>query len=345
MNHLDNQVRWLSEKGTDTDVVLSTRVRLARNLKNMPYSIRLSETGKKKVLDAVVGAVTDTTEPLFRTLSYEAMERLEEEQKALLLEKYLISRELMGESFGGVLVNDAETLSIMINEEDHLRIQTLRAGLGIQEAYEEADHVDDLLYARLPIAFHERFGYLTTCPTNVGSGMRASVMLHLPGHVGAHRIGPLVERILKLGFVVRGVYGENSDASGNLFQISNQVTLGDSEENVLKKLSALIREIIDEERNLQKAIYNADPLMMEDRCRRALGILRECRLLPEKEAARLLSLVWQGANLGLIPEVTTDQLARLMFEMRPEMLDEHKKDKKEDAVLRANRMREAFGTK
>ncbi|HBK85330.1 MAG TPA: protein arginine kinase, partial [Firmicutes bacterium] len=242
--------------------------------------------------------------------------------RQVLVEKHLISPDLARSRHPGaaVLVSDDEAISIMLNEEDHLRIQCLFPGFQLEECWKLTSSVDDLLESKLEYAFDATRGYLTACPTNLGTGLRASVMVHLPGLVLTQQIGKVLAAISQVGLVVRGLYGEGTEAVGNLFQISNQITLGPSEEEILQNLGAVIRQIVDQERSAQQALLKANRLAVEDKVCRAYGTLRHARLLSSQEAMRLLSDVRLGHDLGILTEIPYRTQNELLVLIQPAMM-------------------------
>ena len=233
---------WYKEK-IDSDIIVSTRVRLARNLEKYPFPNTLNDEGKKKVTDELKSAILDSGSTLANSFSYKGMDELSANEKQMLSEKHLISVEMAKRDKGGVLVSEDENMSIMLLEEDHLRLQVILGGFRLKEAWELADKVDNVIEENVNYAFSEEFGYLTTCPTNTGTGMRASVMMHLPALTMTNNISRIISSASKLGLTVRGLYGEGSKAYGNLYQVSNQVTLGISEEEIISNLENIVEQI------------------------------------------------------------------------------------------------------
>ena len=309
---------WYMDKGPDSDVILSSRVRLARNLCDLPFPNRLDTERaaalSKTVSDAFIGESRD------RRADYLDVDLgcLAEEDRMALAEKRLISEDLarFGECRRAIISRD-ESVSIMVNEEDHIRIQAMVAGLDLDAAYRKAEAVALLIESRMPIAYSEKYGFLTACPTNTGTGMRASVMAHLPGLAMISMLRGAIESLGKMGFAVRGNYGEHSQASGNLFQISNQITLGLSEDELVADLRRVVAQLISQERKARQAIYDADPVGMRDRASRALGLLRCARRMSSEEAIRLISDVRLGLALGLLSDVTEESLNRAIVSIGP----------------------------
>jgi protein arginine kinase len=309
---LPNLGEWLRGTGPDADVVVSTRVRLARNLAQFPFSGRATHHQKAeieaKVKDAVARAELDPHKP-----EYVSVAGLAPLDRQFLVERQLISRELANVLEGprGVAFDTRESVSIMVNEEDHLRLQVMRSGLALDEAWAEIDKVDDALEARLAYAFHDQFGYLTACPTNVGTGMRASVMLHLPALGITRQIEKVFKALQKINLVVRGLYGEGSRASGDLYQISNQVTLGRSEQRVLTEIREVIAMILQYERQARQVLLRERKQAEQDRVARAIGTLGSATMITSEETMELLSAVRLGIHLNLLddlPPTTVNQL-------------------------------------
>ena len=302
---------WLKGTGPDADVVISTRVRLARNLAGYPFITKATPAQKSAIEAKARDALRDAAvEP---RLAYIDVADLPAIDRQFLVERQLISRELATVLDGprGVAFDDRESVSVMVNEEDHLRRQVLRSGLSLEEAGEVIDRVDDALETRLPYAFHEQFGYLTACPTNVGTGMRASVMLHLPALGITKQIEKVFKALQKINLVVRGLYGEGSRASGDLYQISNQVTLGRAEPRVLMEIREVIGMILQYERQARQVLLKERKQPEQDRVARAVGTLVSATMITSEETMELLSAVRLGIHLHLIddiPPITVNEL-------------------------------------
>lgn len=310
---LPNLGEWLRGAGPDSDVVVSTRIRLARNLANFPFTSRANPHQKSeteaKVREAFAKADLAVRPKYLNVTTLPALDR------QFLVERQLISRELANVLEGprGVAFDDRETVSIMVNEEDHLRLQVLRSGLSLDEAWEEIDKVDDALEAKLVYAFHDQFGYLTACPTNVGTGMRASVMLHLPALGITKQIEKVFRALQKINLVVRGLYGEGSRASGDLYQISNQVTLGKSETRVLTEIREVIAMILQYERQARQVLIRERKQAEQDRVARALGTLGSAIEITSEETMELLSAVRLGIHLNFVDDITPLTLNQLFI--------------------------------
>ncbi|MCM3791013.1 protein arginine kinase [Domibacillus indicus] len=310
---------WMSGTGPDSDVVLSTRIRLARNLENVSFPTILSMEKAEEVVDQINKAASESL-----SLELLKMEDISQLQKRVLVEKHLISPYLAETSlYGAVLISEQEDVSIMVNEEDHLRIQCLASGLQLHETLEKANQIDDAIEGRVPYAFDEKMGYLTACPTNVGTGLRASVMIHLPGLVLTRQMSRIIPAISQLGLVVRGIYGEGSEALGNIFQISNQLTLGKSEEDIINDLDSVVHELMSREQSARDALMQTSPIQLEDRIFRSYGILSNSRVIETNEAFQCLSDVRLGIDLGYITHIPKSILNELMILTQPGFLQQY----------------------
>lgn len=311
---------WARTTGDDGDIVLSSRIRLARNIRNYPFPHYASESQLDDVLLRMERALEDISPDngSFRMLKLEALSPIE---RMVLVEKHLISpHHIAHPAHRGVLLREDEAASIMINEEDHLRIQSILPGFKMEEAWQLASAVDDDLENSLEIAFDEFRGYLTACPTNVGTGLRASVMLHLPALVLIDHVKKILSALSHLGLNVRGLYGEGTEAHGNLFQISNQVTLGHREEDLIGKLVSATRQVVEKERSAREMLLKENRIQLEDRLCRSFGTLTQARLISSEEALKLLSDVRLGADLGLIPSVNAQAVRELFLLTRGAIL-------------------------
>ncbi|MGG0643977.1 protein arginine kinase [Sporosarcina gallistercoris] len=305
---------WMIPHGEHSDIVMSTRIRLARNLREFRFPISFSDEQAEEVGRIVSKALLSTGE---KGYSYTRMKELSSLERQVLVEKHLISPQLAeAELFGAVLLSEDETISIMVNEEDHLRIQCIYPGLQLESAYEKANETDRSLEEKLPYAFDEEFGYLTSCPSNTGTGMRASVMLHLPALTMTRQINRIIPAVSRLGMVVRGSYGEGSEAPGNVYQVSNQLTLGKSEKEILAELANIVSRLIAHERRSRELLLEKSRIALENRVFRSLGTISYARLLPSAEAARCLSDVRLGIDLELIEDVDMTILNELMIFMQ-----------------------------
>jgi protein arginine kinase len=325
-------------------VVLMTRIRLARNLAGHSFPGWAREPQRDEILSRCRDAV-GATGTMKRSVNAPVSD-LSDLDKQILVERHLISRELSGAKRGaGLVINRDQTCSVMINEEDHLRIQVLRAGFQLKKAWSQIDAIDSEIEERLDYAFDPELGYLTACPTNLGTGMRASAMMHLPALVISSQMEKVVRAVNQLGMVVRGLFGEGSDASGSIFQISNQTTLGESEAAILKRLGSVLQSIVEHELNAREKLLEMDSGRLFDKIGRAFGILQNCHQLTSSEAMNLLSLLRLGIDMGLFPETSRAVTDRLLIEAQPGHIQavggQDMESVKRDA-LRAERMRQEF---
>jgi len=314
---------WMGKDGPDKDVVLSSRIRVARNLQSSPFPLLSTPAQSKDVMEQLLSVAESGRLNGLGELPTYRLEELTELEKLVLVEKHLISPALAGESRNGALILARnEDVSIMINEEDHLRIQCLYPGFQIREAWEYASKIDDIFEESVDYAFDEKYGYLTSCPTNVGTGIRASVMMHLPALVLTGQINRILSAVTQVGLAVRGLYGEGSEATGNLFQVSNQITLGQSETEIIDNLYSVARQIIGHEKAARERLLADSRPRIEDRIRRSYGILSYAGIMDSKEAAQRLSDVRLGVHLGLLPEANPEVLNELLVSTQPGFLQQ-----------------------
>lgn len=314
---------WMKGDGPDADVVLSSRVRIARNLRGVPFPIMATPAQSKAVMDQLLSVAENGRLDGLGPLRVVRLSELSELEKQVLVEKHLISPSLANESRNGAfIVTEREDVSIMINEEDHLRIQVLSPGFQIREAWEWASKIDDVFEEQADYAFDEKYGYLTSCPTNVGTGIRVSVMMHLPALVLTGQINRILSAVQQVGLAVRGLYGEGSEATGNLFQVSNQITLGQSEQEIVENLHQVARQIIGHEKAAREKLLAESRPRIEDRVRRSYGILTHASIMDSKESAQRLSDVRLGVQLGLLPEVGGQTLNELLVTTQPGFLQQ-----------------------
>lgn len=315
---------WMNAEGPESDIILTSRIRLARNLKNFMFPTLGTQEEAKKVLDKFKQMIPLINLYPLKDAELLMMEELQPLHKQVLVEKHLISPNLAEQSpQGACLLSQDEVISIMVNEEDHIRIQCIFSGLQLEEALNLANAVDDQLEQHLDYAFSEVRGYLTSCPTNVGTGLRASVMMHLPGLVMTQQMKQLIPSINQLGFVVRGIYGEGSEALGNIFQISNQITLGKSEQDIILDLKNVVEQIVQQERSARESIVKTADIQLEDKVWRSLGILKNSRIIESKEAAKCLSDVRLGIDIGYIENISRNILNELMILTQPGFLQQY----------------------
>ena len=295
-----------------SEAAVSTRIRLARNLKNYPFVCCLSKEQAKKVAEEVKKAFSHSE----IKLRFIDMTTLSEIEKRSLFERHLISPEFISQGEGRALfLSDDNTVSVMVNEEDHIRLQVIKEGLSLDEAYETASYLDDLLSEHLEIAFSERLGYLTQCPTNLGTAMRASVMLHLPALEFSRSVGRIGNNLSKLCLTIRGLYGENSKPAGAFYQLSNQVSLGISEKAAIENLKNVTRELITQEIRTRDKILS--DIKTQDTISRSLGILKTAYVIDHSEAMKLLSNVRLGAASKKLSTLSTESIDRLLVEIQP----------------------------
>ncbi|MGI6413270.1 MAG: protein arginine kinase [Syntrophomonadaceae bacterium] len=313
-----NRVRWM-DAGPDCEIVISSRVRLARNLRLVPFSHLLDSESGKKCLNTIKDAWKKSQHLYLQDMVLATFDELSPNDRQILVEKHLISpgHANADAPYRGLLVKDDGSVSIMINEEDHLRIQYFLPGLQLEECYNRAQTIDDELERNLDFAFDENRGYLTSCPTNVGTGMRASVMLHLPAIVISGHTGRIFHNIAHLGMTVRGIYGEGTEAIGNLFQLSNQVTLGQTESDIRNNLSTITAQIVNQEKALRDKLRIEMKYQLEDRIGRAYGILTNARMITSKEAMGLISDVRLGVDMGVVRDIDPLVLNELLVAIRP----------------------------
>ncbi len=315
---------WMSEEGPESDIVLSSRIRLARNIDQFQFSFLNSSEEALKVIETVKSRIKKGSFANTGNMDLLMMDELQPLQKRILVEKHLISPHLAeNANHGACLLSENEEISIMINEEDHIRIQCLYPGLQLLEALNTAFQIDDWLEEEINYAFDEKVGYLTSCPTNVGTGLRASVMLHLPGLVMTQQLNRIIPAINQLGLVVRGIYGEGSEALGNIFQISNQITLGKSEQDIVEDLKSVVGQIVSQERSVRDTLVKTSNIQLEDRVYRSFGVLTNSRIIETKEAAKCLSDVRLGIDIGYIKDIPRNILNELMILTQPGFLQQY----------------------
>lgn len=312
---------WMKQDVPDHDIVISSRIRLARNLRDMPFPMLAVDSQAEQIVQLFEKMIKTDPPQFIDQLELFRMEHLSPLEKKVLVEKHLISPQLAEEARkGAVAISGNEDVSIMLNEEDHLRIQCLYPGFQLNAAWQKADKIDDWIERHAEYAFDERRGYLTSCPTNVGTGIRASVMVHLPALVMTKQINRILVAINQVGLVVRGIYGEGSEALGNLFQISNQITLGQSEEEIIDNLNGVVRQIIDHERSAREMLLQSMKLQLEDKIHRSYGILLNARTIESKEATSRISDLLLGIDLGMIKGITPATLNELWVMIQPGFL-------------------------
>lgn len=307
---------WLKNEGPEVDIVVSSRMRLARNLEAYPFPSRFTPEQRREIAEYLREVLCNFDEG--PRLTWFALDELSDVDRQVLLERHLISKEhAEGEGVRGVAVSDDESIAIMVNEEDHLRMQVFHSGLRLAEAWQIINRLDDAVSQRVQYAFSPEFGYLSACPTNVGTGLRASVMLHLPALGLTGQVEAFFRSVNRINLAVRGLYGEGTEATGNLFQVSNQVSLGKSEEEIIENLSSAVPQIVLYERKAREHIMERRREQVEDRIWRALAMLQSARVMTSGETLELLSHVRLGINLGLLPDVDIGVINQLFVQTLP----------------------------
>lgn len=319
---LKNSTEWLRGTGPAADIVVSSRIRLARNLAGFPFASKLAKEQEEDVIDTVEQAVFRA--PFLKDVFFVRYHDMTELDKQFLLERHLISREhAVEQGEKAVAVSPNEVVSLMILEEDHLRLQAFQSGFNFTEAWRIVSEIMNDLEKNLPFSFHTNLGYLTACPTNVGTGLRASCMLHLPGLVLTKQVNKVLQALAKLNLATRGLYGEGSQAAGNFFQISNQITLGQNEEEILNGLEKVIQQMISHEKEARQYLVEKRKTKFEDQIWRALGVLKSARIISSGEAVQLLSMVRLGLDLGVIQNLKFAELNNLFLNIQPAHLQKH----------------------
>jgi protein arginine kinase len=333
---------WLKGTGPNSDIVVSSRIRLARNLDKFPFPHWANKKQAEKVLTTIEEATTKIdylkNSTTFRLADLDGID------KQFLVERHLMSYEHAQKTDQkAVVIDNEEILSIMINEEDHIRMQVMQSGFNLFEAWSIINQIDDCLAKGLHFAFLSDWGYLTACPTNTGTGMRGSVMLHLPALVMTRQINRVLAAISKLSFTTRGLYGEGTQATGNFFQVSNQVSLGHSENEIIENINGLIRQIIEQENQTREAMLSRNRAMLEDRVNRSLGILKNAHIISSQETIELLSMVRLGCDLGIVKDIDRRRINELFLIIQPahlQKIENKKLSSQERDVQRAELIRE-----
>lgn len=337
---------WMKEEAEDNDIVLSSRIRLARNFADVVFPVIADSSELEKIRSFFQREYAHQNFQEHKNFEFVSIRDLTAIEKRVLVEKHLISPLLaQNVDAAGVIISENEQVSLMINEEDHIRLQLYYPGFQLGESLQKAFAFDDWLEEKINYAYDEKRGYLTACPSNVGTGMRASVMMHLPALAMTKHLAQMIPAINQLGLVVRGIYGEGSESIGNIFQISNQITLGKSEEDIVEDLQSVVRQLIQHERNARENILQQSGEKLEDRIFRSYGILKYSRIMESKEAARCLSNVRLGIDLGFIKDVSRNILNELMVLIQPGFLQHHAQSTltaMERDILRASLIRKRF---
>lgn len=321
---LRRQASWISDSGPGDDIAISSRIRLARNFADTPFPISASDESLCRLRDRVLDAFEEIAASGKILWEEYPMDDMDELDRQFLLERRLISREFMqARHCASLVVRQDESLGVMINEEDHLRMQSIGAGFQLGALWELISGFDDTLSAKMEFAFDSRLGYLTSCPTNIGTGMRASVMLHLPGLFLTGQMKAVTQGVAKLGLAVRGFYGEGSDTLGNLFQISNQSTLGESEEQIIDRLSTVITQIIDHEKKARGILLSRRQNFLMNHVGRAYGLLRHSYVISSEEALNSLSALRLGVDMGMFESVDIHTVNELFLLVQAAHLQKH----------------------
>ena len=317
---------WLKGEGPNADIVISTRIRLARNVNLEAFPHWANEQQAKNIVDKIFLAAKSMS--VFDGALFFDLAKLDNIDKQFLIERHLMSHEhaLLTES-KALIVDPGEVYSVMINEEDHLRIQVMKSGFDLESAYRIIDGIDNGFSQKLNFAFSKNWGYLTACPTNTGTGMRGSVMMHLAGLVMLQQVNKVLQAIGKLGFTARGLYGEGTQATGNFFQISNQYSLGRNEHEIIDNIFGVVQQIIEQEQLARQSLVKNHKLMLEDRIGRSLGVLKSAYLITSQETVEHLSIVRLGMDLGLIKDVNTKAINDLFILIQPSHLQKIEKRK------------------
>ncbi|MBE6012751.1 MAG: protein arginine kinase [Lachnospiraceae bacterium] len=341
-----HKTRWYEDSASDISPIISSRVRLARNLSKYPFSAKINDEQSEKLIKDVISSIKNDYMSIGSQFEYVDIKNADGTDKRALIEKHSISPELLKYSRPrGVLIKEDESVEIMINEEDHIRIQSVYSGKNIDAAWDTADKIDDLMEETLEYAFDSDFGYLTSCPTNTGTGLRASYMVHIPMLEKTGNIQSLAAALSKLGMTIRGIYGEGSESYGSIYQVSNQMTLGKSEEEIIQGLKTIGEQIEDNESKVFKNIYSENPIYVEDNIYRAYGLLKNARKMTVKEAMNLLSAVRTGYIFGILKEPKPKApIYNIMMNIEPGNIQKRTGESDSDKrdIARASYLREIF---
>jgi len=330
----------------ENNIVLTSRIRLARNIDGVPFPQKLNENEINNVIKDVSDSVLNSNSAIAHEFKLIKLNDIRPLERLSMMEKHLISLDLVnGYLRGAVLLNRDENVSIMINEEDHIRLQVIYPGFKVKEAFEYANRLDDLIEEKIQYAYDAKFGYLTSCPTNVGTGIRASVMIHLPALTITKNISNILNTVSQVGMTMRGIFGEGSNAMGNIYQISNQVTLGLTEEEIINNLIAVTKKIIDQEMKTREMILEKQAAEIEDDIYRSIGILKYSRMLSSQECLNLLSKVRMGIEMDIIKDIDFNKINDLLVKVQPatlQLIEGRDLDTKERDIIRAKIVRETL---
>lgn len=323
------------------EIVVSTRLRVARNLEKEKFPRFSSQEESEEVLEKVHDAMDSVFE--IDEYNFYELEEMKQREKSRFMEEHIISPWLVkNSSNGGFFLRSDEKVTIMVNEEDHIRLQVLLPGHDLIKGWELCSQIDDVLESKLDFAYHKEYGYLTACPTNAGTGLRASVMLHLPGVSATGNISSIMDALKKAGLTIRGIYGEGSEAVGDLYQVSNQLTLGETEDEIIEKLDRVVYQLISKEKNTREFLLEKRRVEFEDRVFRAKGLLSNARLISSKEALKNLSIIKLGIDSGILKDLKANEIIDLMISIRPgnvqymegKMMEKAERDIKRASFLR-----------
>ena len=313
---LQNKESWLNGKGPDSDIVFSSRIRVARNAKGYLFPLRATAVQREEVYEKIKAAIPGVKQ--LKDSMAVSMNGLDDVDKMFLLERHLVSQEHLSSQRGkGVVITSDEHVAVMINEEDHLRMQVITSGFDLGKCWDILNSIDNDLSKKISFSFDSEIGYLTACPTNVGTGLRASCMLHLPALVLTKRINKILELLAKISFTARGLFGEGTQALGNFFQVSNQVSLGVSEQELIDNLVGVVNQVKQQELDARQLLLKKYRMSLEDSIGRAYGILRNCRMIDTKEAFSHLSVLSLGLDLGIIKKIKRETLNNLFIIIQP----------------------------
>ncbi|MBL7070787.1 MAG: protein arginine kinase [Candidatus Omnitrophica bacterium] len=307
---------WLKGDGPNADIVISSRVRLARNIKGFPFYHWAGKKEKEEILSIVKNAISKSK--YMKGSLFVKIAAIDEIDRQFLVERHLMSREhAVNDEFKALSVDDREVMSVMINEEDHIRAQAIQSSFNLMDTWRVLSELDNELEDKMDFAYSDRWGYLTACPTNIGTGLRASVMLHLPALVITNHISRVLQAISKLGVMARGLFGEGTEASGNFFQISNQVTLGHTEEDIIDNMEKLVNQVVGREKSAREYLLTQNKPALFDKIWRAFGTLKSARIITSDETIRLLSLIRLGVDLEVIKDIDRRTMNELFIYMQP----------------------------
>lgn len=329
---------WFKEVSKDSDVVISSRIRFARNIKGYKFPITMSDKEKIDIINLLKRKV-DT-----KKYNFLNMNDIDDTTKLSLMEQHIISKEFVPNDLGAIITNEDSSIVAMINEEDHLRMQAFEPGFNIDKCYRKLEEFTDKLGEKVEYIKNDKYGYITSCPTNVGSGMRVSVMLHLPALARIGLLNKLLDQAASIGVSVRGLYGENTNSDGYMYQISNQKTLGMSDENIISGIKAIVTSIVEQERKAREVLKDGN-IQFEDEIFRAYGILKNARVISEEEALKLLSKVRLGVAIRMIDDIDLKRVQELMVNILTNTLKLLKKQdfsRQEELIARGNYLREVL---